>query len=116
MAPNFQKKNKPTANQLSRSLSWVAFDSLPRCLSVSFAFVFALLYIVVRRYQNPSLFHVHEVSLTEKNIYMLNYDLTLLFKQFILMLVAAVAAAAAAATAMRCHHRRRRRDELNELE
>lgn len=31
--------------------------------------------------------NVHEVCRTEKNIYMLNYDLTLLFKQFILMWV-----------------------------
>lgn len=102
-ATNFEKKNKPTANQLSRSLFGVAFAALSLFLPC-FACLLArpMCHTALR---NPSLFHVHEVSLTEKNIYMLNYDLTLLFKQFILMLVA-VAAAATAATAalMVCSH------------
>lgn len=71
--------------QNNQPTNWAAYSLLVFC-----SFFSACVLFQSRTLQNQLYFMCMKVSLslTEKNIYMLNYDLTLLFKQFILMLVA----------------------------
>lgn len=98
-----QTKNQTSANQTIHQTNWAAYFSLVS-LSVSLS-CFCVRFLCRTNSRNKTEFISWAWSLlrTEKNIYMLNYDLTLLFKQFILMLVAVASATTVVVAVVQSH-------------